>query len=511
MKKYFYLVILFSVMVNYSNAISLNKDFKTNLNLNSITSITPTFTMIASLCEGLSTNVTANTGTSIATGYTWTANPGGPSIASPNSSVTGITFASAGVYTITLSATDGTNTASTFNTITIYSNPTVSISMSPISGNICPPPAFGSAWLMAGGASSYTWMPGNVVNATDVVQPPVSTTYMVTGTDVNGCIGSASQYVNVYRLPSLFASGPASACNGSTACLSASGSLVIYSWSGPCGFSSNQQNPCLIIATGCGCTYTVGGTDMNQCVNTKTVCVTVNQNPVLNVSSTNSIICAGQTSTVTANGANTYSWSTGALSSSVAVSPGTTTTYSVIGTTAGCINQKTISIAVNPSPTLNVNSTDSVLCAGLTATLMVNGSANSYSWSNGATGVSDTISPGVTTTYTVVGTNSLGCQSFATITQSVDLCTGVAKTNSKKIDEIKLYPNPSTGILNIETEVLVSTTASIEITNSLGQIVLKEKINNKKSSYNISHLPNGIYFIEINVDGNMKTSKFLRQ
>jgi|GEM_PF-3028139 len=54
--------------------------------------------------------------------------------------------------------------------------------------------------------------------------------------------------------------------------------------------------------------------------------------PLVSVATTESLLCAGQTATLTASGANAYSWNTTSTNSSIAVSPVITTTYSVVGT-----------------------------------------------------------------------------------------------------------------------------------------------------------------------------------
>jgi N-acetylneuraminic acid mutarotase len=73
------------------------------------------------------------------------------------------------------------------------------------------------------------------------------------------------------------------------------------------------------------------------------ITVTVYPLPTLSVSSSNSLICAGQTSTLNVSGALSYTWSTSSSNSGIAVSPGVTTTYTVSGADAnGCESSDTI-------------------------------------------------------------------------------------------------------------------------------------------------------------------------
>jgi hypothetical protein len=63
---------------------------------------------------------------------------------------------------------------------------------------------------------------------------------------------------------------------------------------------------------------------------------TVGNTPTVMATSSASMLCTGQSATLSATGAGTYSWSTGGTGSSIVVSPSVTTTYSVVGTTSVC-------------------------------------------------------------------------------------------------------------------------------------------------------------------------------
>ena len=115
-------------------------------------------------------------------------------------------------------------------------------------------------------------------------------------------------------------------------------------------------------------------------------------------------VCDGTAATLTANGIDSYSWSTGQTTSSITDSPNTTTTYTINGTLSGCpASPTTATIVVNPIP--NVSSTSSTTCPGVASTITASG-ANSYLWSTGETTISITDIPASTTTYTVTGTSN---------------------------------------------------------------------------------------------------------
>ncbi len=77
------------------------------------------------------------------------------------------------------------------------------------------------------------------------------------------------------------------------------------------------------------------------------VTVSVNANPTVTAVTSLSLICTGQTASLTASGASTYSWNTSATTSVVAVSPTVTTSYTVTGTANGCSNVATITQSVS--------------------------------------------------------------------------------------------------------------------------------------------------------------------
>jgi hypothetical protein len=134
----------------------------------------------------------------------------------------------------------------------------------------------------------------------------------------------------------------------------------------------------------------------------------VNPLPVVNAGADVSI-CTGSSTTLTATGAVTYVWNTGATTDAITVSPTTTTTYTVTGTDAnGCVNTDQVTVTVNPLPVVDAGP-DVTICSGGSTILTATGAA-SYVWDNGA-GItaSVTVSPTTTTTYTVTGTDANGC------------------------------------------------------------------------------------------------------
>ena len=120
------------------------------------------------------------------------------------------------------------------------------------------------------------------------------------------------------------------------------------------------------------------------------VVVTVIANPVVSITNgTNVSICSGQSVTLNATGATTYSWSTGTNGASTTVFPLTNTMYTVIGTANGCTASTSTTVQVNSNPTLSVNPTATDAdCGGsngaLTGAIVSGTPSFTYSWTNGS-------------------------------------------------------------------------------------------------------------------------------
>ena len=164
---------------------------------------------------------------------------------------------------------------------------------------------------------------------------------------------------------------------------------LTYAWSPNTNLSSTNgstvtANPNSTI------TYSILGTDLNGCTGTTNSTVTVNPLPVITVSSVDSVLCNGETTTIIASGGSTYNWSpsTGlnsATGDTVIANPIVNTTYTVVGFNSfGCQSSTSISIVVNQLPLVTV-ANNPFICPGDFATLVAAGAIN-YHWSTNALG-----------------------------------------------------------------------------------------------------------------------------
>ncbi len=128
----------------------------------------------------------------------------------------------------------------------------------------------------------------------------------------------------------------------------------------------------------------------------------------------NNTICAGQSTTLTASGASSYTWTPGGiLTTTAALNPASTTVYTVVGASGACTAQATETVYVMPSPTLDVTG-NTTLCAGQTSTLFASG-ASTYTWNGSTVNYSLFVNTSVNTNYTLSGTDAMGCISTSVI------------------------------------------------------------------------------------------------
>ncbi len=222
--------------------------------------------------------------------------------------------------------------------LAIY-NETIATPTNSISGptSIC---ANQSATLTANGFASYLWNTSST-NTTIIVTPSVTTSYTVVG-GTGSCTNTAISTITVNSNPTItVASGVV--CAGNSFTLSPSGaSTYTYLPAGP------------VVSPTATATYSIIGTNAAGCGSNTVATVTVNSLPTVSAASSTSLLCVGQTASLTASGASTYTWNTTANSTVIAVSPTVTTSYTVTGSGSnGCTNTFTISQAVSPCTGIN--------------------------------------------------------------------------------------------------------------------------------------------------------------
>jgi hypothetical protein len=398
---------------------------------------TPTAGSNTPQCAGATLNLTASGGST----YSWTG-PNGFTSNTQNPSITNVTTAASGIYTVIVTNGNGCS-ATTTTSVTINALPT------PTAGSNTPQCAGGTLNLTATGGSTYSWTGPNGFTSSSPtpsitnVTTAASGTYTVIVTNGNGCSATTTTTVTINALPVATAGSNTPQCAGGTLNLTANGGST-YSWTGPNGFTSNAQNPSITnVTTAASGTYSVIVTNGNGCSATTTTTVTINALPVVTASS-NTPQCAGGTLNLTANGGSTYSWTGPNGFTSNAQNPSITNvttaasgTYTVIVTNGnGCSATTTTTVTINalPTPTAGSNTPQ---CAGSTLNLTANG-GSTYSWTGPNGFTSNAQNPSITNvttaasgTYTVIVTNGNGCSATTTTTVTINaLPVATASSNT---------------------------------------------------------------------------------
>lgn len=242
-----------------------------------------------------------------------------------------------------------------------------------------------------GSGSTYTWSTGQT-GAMITVNPSMTTTYTLTVSD-GVCSATDEVVVNVTPLPVANAGPDVEICAGEFIDLGASGGIQNddYSWSSGQSGSSISINPSETT------NYTVT-VDVNGCIDTDEILVTVFEAPEVDAGPDEEI-CLGDNITLIASGSDgSYTWSNGQSGDEITISPVSATTYEVTLTANGC--EATDEVWVNVISVQADAGPNQIICDGASITLMASGGTE-YQWSTGQTQPSISVSPTSTTNYFV--------------------------------------------------------------------------------------------------------------
>jgi len=177
----------------------------------------------------------------------------------------------------------------------------------------------------------------------------------------------------------------------------------------------------------------------------------------------NNNMCANSQEVLTASGATSYTWNTGANTATLVISPTVTSIYTVTGTNAdGCVAMTEYTMNVNASPTVQVTGSTLSVCPNQTVALTAIGNGNLFIWSDGFIGANHTVSAAATTIYTVTNTFTNSCYSQVTYTLNVTpvalsvsgnttVCAGSAATLTASGVDTYTWSDGATTNVNIVT------------------------------------------------------------
>ena len=294
-----------------------------------------------------------------------------------------------------------------------------------------------------------------------------------------------------------------------------------------CTFTWNtgETGPVIVVTT--SGTYSVTAT--NTCGSTTSSRpITVRPLPVINITSSGNL-CAGNTITLTATGATSYSWTGSGLnatnaSSVTAVLPSIgNASYTVTGTTEGCMQTKTITLTVLTAvaPTLNISYSG---CPSSTLVFQANstnvGTNPQYQWfvNNIAagTGPAFTLTNAVTNTEvkcTMVADNPCANPQIVSAITMVN-CVTTAVADIDGLDEYAIMPNPSSGLFRVRLKLTQQKQISMLVSDMHGKTIYERKAFPATGTVirelNLQHTAAGIYYLKIFVGKQFFISKILK-
>lgn len=413
-----------------------------------------------------------------------------------------------GTYTITV--IDG-NSCMTTSVVTISS-----LAASIVGSNIsCNGLCNGSVdFTVTGGSGAYTYSWSNGATTEDLTASLCSGTYTATVKDANNCVVSTAVIITEPTAITNTIVSTNAKCNGicdGSADLTPGGGTGAYTYNWSNGVTTQNQTGTL-----CAGTYTATVKDANNCLTTSSVTIT-EPATVLTVTITSSNVncfgnCSGSADLTPSGGTATYtySWSNGITTQD---QTGTLCAGIYTATTKDANNCAIVSSVTIVEPTALVVNIDTITkesvvgaCDGAFS-ISVSGATvpYSYSWSSGA--ITQDLTSLCNGIYTVTVTDANACTKI--LSDTVKLATSLGK-EIDIMNKIKLYPIPTNGVLNIETDNVK--VESICVFNLIGKQILysNHKVqNNQKQNIiiDISNKPAGFYFIQIKTEHELITRK----
>lgn len=328
-----------------------------------------------SICSGDNTTLTA----AGATSYSWSpgaglsATSGASVIANPTATTT---------YTVTGTTAGCTSTATV--TVTVGGTPSVNTEADQ---SYCAGSAVPSTVFTGNAGTTFNWTNSNTsiglaangtgslpaFTAVNSGSTPVTATITVTPT-IGNCTGSPISFdITINPQPAISASNNGPLCQGEDILLTASAVVNgTYSWTGPNGFSSSQQNPTVsnaqvadfgiysVTVTNSGCSATA----------TTTVSMNAGTQPVITAVgpfciNSNTVTLSASVTGGTWSGTGITDPNAGTFDPNTAGAGSHTITYTLAN---GCVNPTTTTIIVNPLPNVQFSSTIQSGCVPLTVT-----------------------------------------------------------------------------------------------------------------------------------------------
>lgn len=291
-------------------------------------------------------------------------------------------------------------------------------------------------------------------------------------------------------------------CNGfSTAALSGSvsgGSApYTYTWL-PCGGNTSTASN---LAAG---VYTLMVKDNADLLTSATY--TVTQPLPLNITANQGSVCSGSSFTIIPQGALSYSYSC----NTPVVTPTVTSSYTVTGfSNLGCPSKAIVTITVNALPSLSLTASHNQMCTNGTQVVLWGLPVGGNYSGNNVSGnfFIPTTNGTFVSTYHYTDANT-SCSNTASVAIVVGACTGVVDITNKAT-EIKLYPNPTSGFIAIET--FTTGKKEISVMDVTGRIIFTQEALDENIKLDLSGFATGVYYVTTQIANATSVVKVIKQ
>lgn len=376
---------------------------------------------------------------------------------------------------------------------------------------ICPSAANGFAEVHAEGGTGtilYDWSNDGLGDYDDdyfVQNLSAGTIYTLQIKDDLNCVATTTLEIETQNPPTAFTSFSTSTATLCAGTYSVSYSIpfendLIYNWnySGSGSITNGNTNSITMDFNNVATSGVLSIYAQNSCsvTPTLTMAITVNAIPSLTVTG-NNIICDNSSETLSASGASTYTWSTGDNTPTIAISPTTTTVYTLTGSQNGCTGSEQFTVSTITSPTVQVTTPSASVCVNQTLTLNAIGNGNLFIWSDGIINQTNTINAQASMVYTVTNTYTNSCFAQATYSLHVyslpaitisgnnETCAGISSTltasgaddyvwstseNSPTIT-YSVINNGTLSVIGTNTLTNCSNTQTIAVSNFTGGLI----------------------------------------
>lgn len=294
-------------------------------------------------------------------------------------------------------------------------------------------------------------------------------------------------------------------CMNQTVTISAGGAPS-YSW------STGQTVSSIAVSPSVSTSYYVTGTNtLSGCSVTLIQPIVVKPTPQIFAFANNTMICSGNSANLYAQGATSYTWDTGDVAATTVVTPTASTTYSVIGSnTFMCSSMATVQVMVSAQPLVSASASSTLFCSGQPITFSGSG-AQTYQWLTGPNSIvlgnNVVLTPGASSTYTLIGTNANGCEGISYLGFGVEECTSIKEMGAGNT-LIKAYPNPSMGDLTLE--INGSGNAQIQLMDVSGRVIISESAMTGVSTMNLGNVANGVYYLKVQTQTGTEVIKVVK-